>query len=173
VVAVSYVVADSFQETMTTTMTASDLKKVIVVMLLYGAMWGLGLLGISMCSVHHAKHRRDVSLGRSDIVVKKELASLTRSREDIRQYLTAYGECCSRFTVLRLLTFDVCSCGSVAKCVSGQGWFDSILGRSEQESSVLVVVHSVRRRWRQEANVDWSAFADRPVDVDVHSGCVL
>jgi hypothetical protein len=90
---VSYAVAGSFQETMTTTMTASDVKKVVVVMLLYGAMWGVGLLGIFMCSVHHAKSRRDVALGKSDIAVKKELASLTRSREDIRQYLTAYGEC--------------------------------------------------------------------------------
>jgi hypothetical protein len=92
VVAVSYVVADSFQETMTTTMTASDVKKVIVVMMLYGSMWGVGLLGIFMCSVHHAKNRRDLALGKSDIVMKKEQASLTRSREDIRQYLTAYGE---------------------------------------------------------------------------------
>lgn len=91
--AVSYVVADSFEETMTMTMTHSDLEKVIVVMLLYGAMWGVGLFGVFMCSLHHAKNRRDLALGRSDIAVKKELASLTRSREDIRQYLTSYGKC--------------------------------------------------------------------------------
>ena len=92
-VAVSYVVAESFQETLTTTMTASDVKKVIVVMLLYGVMWGVGFLGIFMCSIHHEKHRRDAVLGKSDIALKKELASLTRSREDIRQYLTVYGKC--------------------------------------------------------------------------------
>jgi hypothetical protein len=84
---VSYVVADSFQETTTTTLTASDIKKVIVVMLLYGTMWGLGLLGIFMCSVHHAKNRRGMVLGQR--AVKKEF---NRSREDIRQYLTTYGE---------------------------------------------------------------------------------
>jgi hypothetical protein len=171
VVAVSYVVADSFHETMTTTMTASDLKKVIVVMLLYGTMWGLGLFGISMCSVHHAKNRRYVSSGKSDIAVKKELASLTRSREDIRQYLTTYGEYQvsanpSHFTCS-------CSCGSVAKCVSGQSRLDSFLGRSQQESPVLVAVHRIRRGWRQEENVDWASFVDCPVDVDVHLGCVL
>jgi hypothetical protein len=166
VVAVSYVVADSFQETTTTTLTASDIKKVIVVMLLYGTMWGLGLLGIFMCSVHHAKNRRGMVLGQR--AVKKEF---NRSREDIRQYLTTYGEYqvstnSSHFTCC-------CSCGSVAKCVSGQGWLDSFLGRSEQESPVLVAVHRIRRGRRQEANVDWTSFVDCPVDVDVHLGCVL
>ena len=70
----------------------SDLKKVIIVMLLYGVMWGVGLLGIFMCSAHHARNRYDVASGKSDVAVKKELATLTRSREDIRQYLTAYGK---------------------------------------------------------------------------------
>lgn len=94
----SFVVTESFQETMMTTMSASDVKKVIAVMLLYGAMWGVGLLGIFMCSVHHAKNRRDLVSGKSEIVLKKELASLTRSREDIRQYLTTYGRHFSIFS---------------------------------------------------------------------------
>jgi hypothetical protein len=42
-----------------------------------------------MCSVHHAKNRRDLALGKRD---RKILTSGSRSREDLRQYLTAYGE---------------------------------------------------------------------------------
>jgi hypothetical protein len=90
---VSYVVADSFQETMTTTMTTSDVKKVIVVMMLYGVMWGVGLLGIFMCSVHHAKNNRYGSNQNGNVRLKKKLASGSRSKEDIREYLTTYGEC--------------------------------------------------------------------------------
>jgi hypothetical protein len=92
VVAVSYVVADSVQETMTTTMTASDVKKVIVVMLLYGAMWGVGLLGIFMCSVHHAKKNRSNFNDNGNARLNRKLASGSRSKEDIREYLTTYGE---------------------------------------------------------------------------------
>jgi hypothetical protein len=98
--AVSYVVAGSFEDTMTTKFTAADVQKVIVVMLLYGVMWGTGLLGILICSARHEKSRRDNLAGRGDVEVKKERASLTRSREDIRQYLTAYGKA----LILALLT---------------------------------------------------------------------
>ncbi len=88
--AVSVVVAEAFEETMTTTMTPSDLKKVIVVMLLYGIMWAVGLAGIFLCSLRYAKTRHEHASGKSNVTMKKEMASLTRSREDIRQYLTAY-----------------------------------------------------------------------------------
>jgi hypothetical protein len=91
VVAVSYVVAGSFQDTMTTEFTASDVQKVIVVMLLYGVMWGAGLLGILLCSAHHAKNRRYKESGNSDR--KKALTDQGRSGDGIRDYLTAYGEC--------------------------------------------------------------------------------
>ena len=110
----SIVVTDSFQETMMTTMTASDVEKVIAVMLLYGAMWGVGLLGIFMCSVHHTKNRRDLASGKSEIVMKKELASLTRSREDIRQYLTAYGR---RFLHLLFLITNIVLVVEALPCV--------------------------------------------------------
>jgi hypothetical protein len=89
--AVSYVVAGSFEDTMTTKFTASDVKKVIMVMLLYGVMWGAGLMGIFFCSARHEKNRRYDITGKCNVEMNKEKASLTRSREDIRQYLTSYG----------------------------------------------------------------------------------
>jgi hypothetical protein len=78
---------------MTTKFTASDVQKVIAVMLLYGVMWGAGLLGILLCSARHEKNRRDRVAGKGGLEVKKRRASLTQSGDDIRQYLTAYGEC--------------------------------------------------------------------------------
>jgi hypothetical protein len=88
---VSYVVAGSFQDTMTTQFTASDVQKVIAVMLLYGVMWGAGLLGILLCSARHEKNRRYKESGKSSDL-KAALTSQGTSGEGIRASLTAYCE---------------------------------------------------------------------------------
>lgn len=86
---VSIVVSHSFEDTMTTTMTEPDFKKVIVVMLLYGVMWAAGLAGIALCSVRH--HYKEAHSKKNSVTLKMQIASSTRSPEDMRRYLTAYG----------------------------------------------------------------------------------
>ena len=102
VVAISVIVAEAFEETLTTTMTASDVKKVLVVILLYGLLWAVGLLGVLLCSLRYGYGKAGFETssgknGNSSLQMKKELASLTRSKDDIRQYLIAYGNFSSFF----------------------------------------------------------------------------
>jgi hypothetical protein len=122
---VSSVVAGSFQDTMTTKFTASDVKKVIVVMLLYGAMWGTGLFGIILCSARHEKNRRYTESGKTSDL-KTAFTSQTRSKEGIRESLTAYGErfLCDADLIHPLLDSD----RGITKCLPSEGWSDPILG---------------------------------------------
>lgn len=110
VVAISVIVAEAFEETLTTTMTASDVKKVLVVILLYGLLWAVGLLGVLLCSLRYGYGKAGFETssgknGNSSLQMKKELASLTRSKDDIRQYLIAYGNFSSFLILIVLFHF--------------------------------------------------------------------
>ena len=94
VASLTLLVADDFKATILTAdefNSANALKKTLIVILLYGTLWSVGLFGLLFCSVKHQKQRLDMAANKTGIDEAKEKALLTRSKESIRQYLTTYG----------------------------------------------------------------------------------
>ena len=89
---VTVLVGKQFFETIETAgdlNSASDLKQTLIVIMMYGILWSVGLLGILSCScfqrVRISKSGATVALSE-----KKERAMLTRSNHDVKQYLMGY-----------------------------------------------------------------------------------
>jgi hypothetical protein len=95
VIAVSRVVSDNF---VTTIMTAedlnsvADLQKTIIVLVLYGVIWGGGLSGILLCSMRHRNVTKKVATGVIDRNKKKKMAAMAASDiRAVKKYITGYG----------------------------------------------------------------------------------
>jgi hypothetical protein len=86
VVAASGIVVSEFLTTMSTANdfnSLSDLKKTVVVLLLYGVMWGIGFLALAFFSWSHYKN--------SKYELKKTTnASALPTKRNVRQYLLSY-----------------------------------------------------------------------------------
>jgi hypothetical protein len=95
VVVVSTVVVDDFVTTMETAKDFSSVEvegqqKTLLVPLLFGGMWGIGLLGIVFCSVRQQSVPKVVTSSRADLEAKKKTAMQSPSPQAVRSYLTAY-----------------------------------------------------------------------------------
>ena len=89
---VSLLVAKQFFGTMETAgdlNSASSLKKTLIVILMYSILWSVGLLGILGCSCLQRVNSHKLG-GEEALMLKKEKAMLTRSNQDIKQYLMSY-----------------------------------------------------------------------------------
>jgi hypothetical protein len=92
VASVTVLVGEQFFETIETAgdlNSAADLKKTLIVILMYGTLWSVGLLGILSCSCFQ-RFRSSKSGAEVMLSEKKERAMLTRSNHDIKQYLMGY-----------------------------------------------------------------------------------
>lgn len=67
----------------------SDLRKTLIVILMYSVLWSVGLLGILGCS-YFQRYRFPKSGNAQALSLKKERAMLTRSNHDVKQYLMSY-----------------------------------------------------------------------------------
>ncbi len=74
--------------------SAADLRKVLTIILLYGVMWavGLSLLFVMMLKSQSSKTASQTK-SQTSLEAKKRAARESRSKEDIRQFLVAYGKC--------------------------------------------------------------------------------
>jgi hypothetical protein len=91
--AVSMYVADDFVTTMSSAEdlnSPADLQKVLIVLFLYGTLWGSGLLGIFFCSIKQQQSIKVRASTKSDLEEKKRFAMRSKSGEAVRSYLTAY-----------------------------------------------------------------------------------
>jgi hypothetical protein len=92
---VSTVVVDDFVTTMETAKDFSSVEeegqhKTLLVLLLFGGMWGIVVLGIVFCSVRQQSVPKVVTSSRADLEAKKKTAMQSRSPQAVRSYLTAY-----------------------------------------------------------------------------------
>jgi len=93
VVAATTVVATEFKETLFTAgdlNSAADLKKVMIVLLLYATLWGVGLAGLAMCTLAEKRRLDSIKTNGAPIESLKAIAVEARTKESIRQYLTSY-----------------------------------------------------------------------------------
>lgn len=93
VVASSTIVIAGFEETMVSAKdfdSLADLKKVLLVLFLYVALWGAGLLGISICTWHRRRLDSRIKVVGSTLDKKKAEAQTKKSKESIKQYLLGY-----------------------------------------------------------------------------------
>jgi len=92
-VAMSAFVTNQFAGTLSTPPTFSswaDLKKVMIVLLMYGIFWATGLGLISLCIVKRWASQSKEREERAALAKQKELAGKLRSPVVIREYLTEY-----------------------------------------------------------------------------------
>lgn len=73
--------------------SAEDLRKVLTIILLYGVMWTVGLSLLFVMMLKNQSHKTaSETKSQSSLEAKKKAARASRSKEDIRQYLVAYGK---------------------------------------------------------------------------------
>lgn len=94
VVASSSLVGTGFETTMKSASdldSAGDLKKVMLVLFLYGGLWATGLVGILFCTFQRIKIQSKVKAEGSHLDKKKEEAKAKKSKEAIKDYLLTYA----------------------------------------------------------------------------------
>jgi hypothetical protein len=90
VLGASTLVVDEFITTMASAGdldSAAALEKTLIVLLLYGVLWAIGLLGVAVC---FWKSKNVVDYKTPELNLKKNQALATKSKDDIRKYLVAY-----------------------------------------------------------------------------------
>jgi hypothetical protein len=93
VVAISEDVAMDFADTIVSTKdfdSVSDLKKVIIVMMLYGTLWGIGIIGLSYWSLHSRRSAKKIGMDAFEKHKNKRIAESTKSISVVQDYLYKY-----------------------------------------------------------------------------------
>mmetsp|Transcript_29297 Transcript_29297/g.49447 ORF Transcript_29297/g.49447 Transcript_29297/m.49447 type:complete len:2221 (+) Transcript_29297:134-6796(+) len=91
-VGVSQLIAEDFTATLITTgdLSLGDFADAIIIFILYGALWGGGMLGLSLCTLRRRNMSKISGLVRHELIKKKEHATSTKSSLDVKKYMLSY-----------------------------------------------------------------------------------
>ena len=92
IVGVSTLIAEEFGATLISAgdLTLGDLQDALIIFILYAALWGGGMLGLSLCTLRRRKLTKISGLVRHELLKKKQHATATKNSLDVKKYMLSY-----------------------------------------------------------------------------------